>query len=828
MSDVEKFGESCGGPSGGRERLTLKLGVRAPATLTKTPASAGGKPFMTVEVRSKKRKAGETPPSDGVKRLITTPSGSDSSKQRQGSAVGSLTAKEQLSRINAIHTADSISAQEKAAKKLRSGTESAPDVAAPVEEESSSEGDGAAKGPAPAAADAVLGPSMLGDAVAGARPGKGGYEDKNKRYSSQSAGGRVREKEGGGAKKAVASRASSKHIKLDIENALSGVEERHVLRSSSRRRGGSRNVHRISREVIIPDEIEVKALASAMAEKVGDVLRILAHMGIDARQGAVIESGVASEIAEKFGHRPKIVSKTQMERELCDIGDDDLELQPRPPVVTVMGHVDHGKTSLLDVLRKSNVAEREFRGITQHIGAYQIEVDGKKITFLDTPGHEAFSDMRARGTNVTDIVVLVVAADDGIMPQTVESINHVRAAGVSMIVAVNKIDKSGANVEKITNDLLQHGVVSENLGGDTMIVPVSAKTGENLDKLKLSILLLAEMLELQAPVECRAQGVVIESKVERSCGVVATVIVQKGTLRKGNIVVAGDGSYGKVRNMFDDGDNSVDVAPPSMPVKVLGLDKVPKAGDTFLVMPSEKHARDLLERRAEIHFSREARKSGGVFMGPVFPVGEAIEEVNMILKADVAGSLEAVARSVAQIEHEEVKFNILHKDIGDVTRSDVLLAEASSAVVLAFNVKVDAQARDLVRQKDVDIRHHRVIYDLIDDVKGVVCGKLKPIVRETQVGSLVVREVFSSGKGGIVVGCYVSEGAVSRGASVRIYRNDSATYEGKVKALRRFKDDVKEVSHGLECGILVEGVKDVAVGDVIKVLEVVEHARVVE
>ncbi|WP_037352102.1 translation initiation factor IF-2 [Anaplasma marginale] len=830
MSDVEKFGGDCGS-SGGSGRPTLKLGTRA-STLAKTPTSAGGRTFMTVEVRSRKRKASGASPAEGVG-YGTSPYTSDDNRQGQisRSATCSLTAREQLSRINAIHTADSISAQKEAAKKLRDEEEV---EVAPPEGESVVDEPDSVKEPA-AAADAVadVATPVLGDiapGAAGTRPGRGGHDDKGKRYSYQGAGGKIKEKEGGGGvKKAAASRASSKHIKLDIENALSGTEERYVLMASSRRRGGSKSDRRISRDVVIPDEIEVKALAAAMAEKVGDVLRVLSHMGVEARQNTAIGSDVASEVAERFSHRPKVVSKIQMERELSDISDSGLALEPRPPVVTVMGHVDHGKTSLLDVLRKSNVAEKEFRGITQHIGAYQIDVDGKKITFLDTPGHEAFSDMRARGTNVTDIVVLVVAADDGVMPQTVESINHVKAAGVSMVVAVNKIDKSDANVEKITNDLLQHGVVPEKLGGDVMIVPVSAKTGENLDKLKSSILLLAEMLELRAPVEGRAQGVVIESKIERNCGVVATVIVQRGTLRKGNVVVAGDGSYGKVRNMFDDGDNSVEEALPSMPVRVLGLDKVPKAGDVFLVMPSEKHARDLLEHRAGINLSRgrDSGRNDSVFTGPLFSMDRP-EGVNMILKADVAGSLEAISRSVAQIEHEEVKFNILHKDIGDVTKSDIVLAEAASAVVLAFNVKVDAQARDLVRQKDVDIRHHRVIYDLIDDVKGVVCGKLKPIIREVQVGLLVVREVFSSGKGGTVIGCYVSEGAVSRGALVKIYRNDTVTCEGKVKVLRRFKDDVKEVGHGLECGVLVEGAKDVAVGDVIKVLEVVEHARVVE
>ncbi|MGN7661698.1 MAG: translation initiation factor IF-2 [Anaplasma sp.] len=834
MSDVEKFGGDCG-TSGGRERLTLKLGdkLRAPSALATTKASSAGKPFMTVEVRSKKRRVGVAPTESGA----TYGSVADGRNRRgSGRPAGGLTAKEQLSRINAINTADSISAQEEEARKLRDEAEEALRRSSPVEEPNTEEK------PASSSEIATVGaadPAGAGEAAVvadhragGARAGKGVYDDRGKKYSLSTVGNRpTKEREGGGGvKKAAVSRVSSKHIKLDIENALSGVEEKYVLRSSSRRKGGgsARNERRVSRDVIVPDEIEVKSLASAMAEKVNDVLRVLSRMGIEAKNNTLIESDVASEVAKKFGHRPRVVSKTQMERDLSDICDGNYELEPRPPVVTVMGHVDHGKTSLLDVLRESNVAAKEFRGITQHIGAYQIDVGGKKITFLDTPGHEAFSDMRARGANVTDIVVLVVAADDGVMPQTIESINHVKAAGVSMVVAVNKIDKSDANVEKITNDLLQHGVIPEKLGGDVMIVPVSAKTGENLDKLKASILLLAEMLELKAPVGCRAQGIVIESKIERNCGAVATVIVQKGTLKKGNMVVAGGSAFGKVRNMFDDGDRSIDLALPSAPVRVLGLNTVPKVGDIFTVMQSEKHARDLLERRAEIDSSREARKRGTVG-APVFPVaGDAAEEVNMILKADVAGSLEAISSSMRQIEHKEVKFNILHKDIGDVTKSDILLAEASSAVILAFNVKVDVHAKELVRRKDVDIRHHRVIYDLIDDVKSVVCGKLKPIVQEVRVGLLTIREVFSSSKGGVVVGCYVSEGSITRGASIRIYRGGSAVCNGEVKALRRFKDDVKEVNHGLECGVLIEGVKDVVAGDTVTVFETVEHARVVE
>lgn len=813
MSDEEKVGMECNA-SGERKRLTLKLGDKLKAPLSLTRTSSQGKSFMTVEVRSKNKKVGESLlGKDGYTAW-------DDKKKSGGvtRGAGGLTAQEQLFRINAINMADSVSAKEReiAAKKEEEKREAAE---AGVTEESV----------------AVAETQELGVEAEGAVPGgaeaagthsKGRNYDRDKKHAYGSTT-KHKEKEGGGVKKAVSARVSSKHLKSDIESALSGLEDKYVTRASSysKRRGRSvNNERRISREVTITDHMDVRGLALAMAEKAQDVLRMLAHVGMESKLDTELDINLARDIAIEFGHRPKVVSKIRMVQELADVCEDDFVAVPRAPVVTVMGHVDHGKTSLLDVLRQSNVAEKEVRGITQHMGAYQIDVDGKKITFLDTPGHEAFADMRARGANVTDIVVLVVAADDGIMPQTIESINHVKAAGVAMVVAVNKIDKSDANVGKITNDLLQHGVIPEELGGDVMIVPVSAKSGENLDKLKSTILLVAEMLELKAPVECRAQGVVIEARVDRGCGVVATVIVQRGTLNKGDVVVAGD-SYGKVRNMFDDSDKVVTQALPAMPVRILGLSAIPKAGDTFVVMPSEKQARDLLWHKAEVNSVREKSVATGPAM-PILPtMDNKIEEVNIILKSDVVGSMEAVSYAVAQIEHEEVKFNILHKEIGDVTRSDVLLAEVSSAVILAFNVKVDASARDLLKHKNIDVRHYQVIYDLVDDVKSMVSGKLKPIVQEVQVGLLSVRQVFSYGKGGTVIGCYVSEGSVSRGAVIRVCRGEMTVGDGVVKTLRRFRDDVKEVGCGSECGLLVEGVKGVMAGDSIKVLEVVEHVR---
>lgn len=823
MSDEEKVGMECNA-SGERKRLTLTLGDKLKAPLSLTRAASPGKSFMTVEVRSKKKKVGES--------LLGKEGYTSWDDKRKsgvaGKGTGGLTAQEQLFRINAINMADSASAKEREISDKRGEERRRAE-----EEVGVVEGDSAEKKSVAPVAEGVGAEQSVADVVSAAEDSqfsKGRGHDRGKKHAYGTTT-KHKEKEGGGVKKVVSARVSSKHLKSDIESALSGLEDKYVTRASSysKRRGGSaRNERRISREVTITDRMDVRGLALAMAEKAQDVLRMLAHVGMESKLDTELDVNLARDIAIEFGHRPKVVSKVKMVQELTDVCDEGFVAEHRPPVVTVMGHVDHGKTSLLDVLRKSNVAEKEVRGITQHMGAYQIDVDGKKITFLDTPGHEAFADMRARGANVTDIVVLVVAADDGIMPQTVESINHVKAAGVAMVVAVNKIDKSDANVGKITNDLLQYGVISEELGGDVMIVPVSAKSGENLDRLKSTILLVAEMLELKAPVGCRAQGVVIEARVDRGCGVVATVIVQRGTLNKGDVVVAGDSSYGKVRNMFDDGDRVVTRALPAMPVRVLGLSSIPKAGDAFVVMPSEKRARDLLWHKAEINAVREKSATTGPSM-PILPtMDNKVEEVNIILKSDVAGSMEAVSYAIAQIEHEEVKFNILHKEIGDVTRSDVLLAEVSSAVILAFNVRVDASARDLLKHKNVDIRHYQVIYDLVDDVKSMVSGKLKPIVQEVQVGLLSVRQVFSAGKGGAVIGCYVSEGSVSRGAVIRVCRGETVVGDGFVKTLRRFKDDVKEVGCGSECGLLVEGVKGVVAGDSIKVLEVIEHVRGVE
>ncbi|AHX08336.1 translation initiation factor IF-2 [Ehrlichia chaffeensis] len=654
---------------------------------------------------------------------------------------------------------------------------------------------------------------------------KGIEEKKLKKYEKE------HEEKKGNPKKGVSNNMYSKHVKLVIEEELEDNNKQVIQTHKSRKNRSTSSVkNKITRKVLIPKKITVQELASSMSERVKDVQHMLFQMGRrDIKPTDFLDSDHASVIVEAFNHTFKLVNDGKLEEDLYADGNDK-ELLPRAPVVTVMGHVDHGKTSLLDAIRKSNVADGEFKGITQHIGAYQIMLDGdKRITFIDTPGHEAFTAMRACGTNVTDIVVLVVAADDGIMPQTIESINHVKAANVAMIVAVNKIDKHDANIDKITNSLLNHGVVAESLGGDVIVVPVSAKERINLDQLKSSILLMAELLELKAVYDTRASGVVIESKVDRNCGVVATLIVQKGTLKAGDIIVVGHNSYGKVRNMFNSDGRSEKVAIPSMPVKVLGLNNVPNSGTNFIVVDSEKQARELISYRQELFNAElEANAKPKMDANSILACG-VIDELNVILKCDVMGSVEAICYSISKITHEDIKLNVLYKGVGNVTKSDVLLAETSNSIILAFNVKTDASVKELAKQKCIEIKHYSVIYDIIDDVKKILSSMLKPLQQEVQVGTLSIRKVFSSGSIGSVLGCYVTNGIVRKGALVKLIRNNNVIHEGKIKVLRRFKDDVKEVAAGFECGILLDYSKEIyPESDIIHILEIVEEIRVIK
>ena len=634
----------------------------------------------------------------------------------------------------------------------------------------------------------------------------------------------------GNPKKVMSSNMYSKHVKLVIEEELED-SNKQVFQSHKNKKNRSAKAvkNKIVRKVLIPNKITVQELASNMSERVKDVQHMLYQMGRrDVKPTDFLDSKQASIVVESFNHTFKLVNHGKLEEDLYS-DDSGAELLPRAPVVTVMGHVDHGKTSLLDAIRESNVADGEFKGITQHIGAYQITLEGnKRITFIDTPGHEAFTAMRACGTNVTDIVVLVVAADDGIMPQTIESINHVKAANVAMIVAVNKIDKHEADIDKITNSLLNYGVVAESLGGDVIVVPVSAKEKINLDQLKSSILLMAELLELKAVYNTRASGVVIESKIDKNCGVVATLIVQKGTLKVGDIIVVGHNCYGRIRNMFNAEGKSEKTAIPSMPVKVLGLNNIPDSGSRFIVVDSEKQVRELMSYRQELLEAESESKAKEKLDASILAY-DVVDELNVILKCDVMGSVEAICYSVSKITHEDIKLNVLYKGVGNITKSDVLLAETSNSIILGFNVKADSQVRELAKQKGIEIKYYSVIYEIIDDVKKILSSMLKPLQQEVQVGTLSVRKVFSSGSSGSVLGCYVVNGLVKKGALIKLVRNNNVIHEGRVKVLRRFKDDVKEVTAGFECGILIDYSKEIYVeSDIINVLEIVEEIRVIK
>jgi translation initiation factor IF-2 len=583
---------------------------------------------------------------------------------------------------------------------------------------------------------------------------------------------------------------------------------------------------KVIRDVIIPESITVQELANRMAERGGDVIKCLMRMGVMATINQNIDPDTAELVVAEFGHNVKRVSEADVLVGLEGVADDDAVLVTRPPVVTIMGHVDHGKTSLLDALRETDVVSGEAGGITQHIGAYQVHLaSGARITFIDTPGHEAFTAMRARGAKVTDIVVLVVAADDGIMPQTVEAIRHAKAAGVPLIVAINKIDKPGANSERVRQELLQHNLVTEELGGDILAVEVSAKKRMNLDKLEEAILLQAEILDLKANAGRAAQGTVVEAKMEKGRGPVATVLVQKGTLKVGDVFVAGS-EWGKVRALVDDKGNRVDEAGPSCPVEVLGLDGVPAAGDEIIAVEDEYRAREISGYRQRQ--DREARAKAAARgtleqMFSAIQAGEA-KELPIVIKGDVQGSVEAIVGAVEKIGNNDVKVRVLHSAVGPVNESDVTLAKASSGLIIGFNVRANPQARDMARRDGVDIRYYSIIYDVTDDMKKMLSGMLAPTLKEHQIGYAQIREVFNITKVGKVAGCMITEGIVKRGAGVRLLRDNVVIHQGELSQLKRFKDDVKEVREGYECGMSFAHYDDIRNGDVIECFEVEEIA----
>ncbi len=586
----------------------------------------------------------------------------------------------------------------------------------------------------------------------------------------------------------------------------------------------------VIREVALPETISVGELASRMSVKAGDVVKALFKQGMMVTINQMLDRDTAVLIVEEMGHTAVVADLRTTEDTLIEEADEQsslAEAQPRASVVTIMGHVDHGKTSLLDYIRRTRVASGEAGGITQHIGAYHVETTRGVISFLDTPGHAAFSAMRARGAKVTDIVVLVVAADDGVMPQTIEAIAHARASKVPIVVAVNKMDKPDANPDRVMQELSQHEVLTEAWGGDTMLVKVSAKTGEGIDDLLDAILLQAEVLDLKAPVDGPARGTIVESSLDKGRGPVATILVQAGTLRRGDMIVSG-GEYGRVRAMFDEAGNPVEAAGPSIPVQVLGLSAPPYAGDDVLAVVDERRAREVAEFRSSRMRRSKLDENRGVSLDQIFSQlkdGE-LKSVNLIVKADVQGSLEALRESLLKLTNDEVKVILVATGVGGITESDANLAVTSSAIILGFNVRADAAARRVVEEKALDLRYYSIIYELIDDVKKAISGLLKPVVTEEIIGMVEVRDVFRSSKFGAIAGCMVVDGMIKRNNPIRVLRNNVVIYEGTLESLRRYKDDVAEVRAGTDCGIGVKNYNDVQVGDHIEVFERTERARV--
>ncbi|WP_339108808.1 translation initiation factor IF-2 [Thioclava sp. GXIMD4216] len=624
--------------------------------------------------------------------------------------------------------------------------------------------------------------------------------------------------------------------KLSLNEALSGTEGRQRSLASMKRKQerqrqkgmGTQRAEKQARDVQLPETILVGELANRMAERTADVVKSLMKMGMMVTANQPLDADTAELVIEEFGHRAVRVSDSDVEQVIDTVQDKPEDLQPRPPIVTIMGHVDHGKTSLLDAIRNANVVSGEAGGITQHIGAYQVTTErGSVLTFLDTPGHAAFTSMRARGANVTDVVILVVAADDSVMPQTIEAINHAKAANVPMIVAINKIDKHEANAQRVRTELLQHNVVVEEMGGDVQTVEVSAKTGKGLDTLLEAIALQAEILELQANPNRQAQGAVIEAKLDVGRGPVATVLVQHGTLKRGDIFVVGE-QWGKVRALINDRGDRVDEAGPSVPVEVLGLNGTPEAGDVLNVVETEAQAREIADYRISAAKDKRAAAGAATTLEQLMAkakADESVSELAVVVKADVQGSTEAIVQALEKIGNDEVRVRVIHSGVGAITESDIGLAEASQAPVIGFNVRANAPARSSANQKGVEIRYYSIIYDLVDDIKAAASGLLSAEIRENFIGYAEIKEVFKVTGVGKVAGCLVTEGVARRSAGVRLLRDNVVIHEGTLKTLKRFKDEVKEVISGQECGMAFERYEDIRPGDVIEIFEREEIER---
>ncbi|WP_312219712.1 translation initiation factor IF-2, partial [Brevundimonas sp.] len=666
-----------------------------------------------------------------------------------------------------------------------------------------------------------------------ARPG-GREDDRDKRFADNAPGKAVSRTRGEPKRRegrlTIHSVAGGDEDAVERMRSLASVR-RAREREKEKRRGGSTETPNRPREVVIPDTITVGELANRMAVRGVDIIKFLMRQGLMMKINDVIDSDTAELVAEEYGMAVKRVSESDVEEGFIAEADDADSGELRAPVVAIMGHVDHGKTSLLDALRTTDVAAGEAGGITQHIGAYQVRLaDGQRITFLDTPGHAAFSAMRARGANVTDIVVLVVAADDGVMPQTVEAIQHAKAAGSPIIVAVNKVDKPDANPQKVVNELLQYEVIAESLGGDTQIIELSAKEKINLTGLTDAILLQAEVMDLRANADRSAEGVVIEAQLDKGRGPVATVLVKRGTLKRGDIVVAGS-AWGKARALLDERNAQLSEAGPSVPVEILGLSEAPTPGDVFAVVESEARARELTEYRQRVKREKGQVSGGSLSLADMMAKlgSKKISELPVLIKSDVQGTAEAITTSLEKMGNDEVRARVVMHGAGGITESDVNLAKSAGAPILGFNVRASKQARELAEREGVEIRYYSIIYDLLDDIKGVLSGMLAPLQRETFLGNAKVLQTFDITKVGRVAGCRVTEGVVRKGARVRIIRDDVVVLElGVLNTLKRFKDEVNEVPSGQECGMQFAGFQDIKEGDYIECFTVEEIKRTLD
>ncbi|PKO24819.1 MAG: translation initiation factor IF-2 [Betaproteobacteria bacterium HGW-Betaproteobacteria-8] len=650
-------------------------------------------------------------------------------------------------------------------------------------------------------------------------------------------------KEGVKAEDKGAKKASKNKDWADTQNKKRGIKTRGdtALAQGWRGHKGKSKAHKegdegphsfnaptepVIHEVMVPETISVADLAHKMAVKASEVIKTLMKMGMMVTINQVLDQETAIIVVEEMGHTAQAAAANDPEAFLDSTDHAEAVQEPRPPVVTVMGHVDHGKTSLLDYIRRTRVASGEAGGITQHIGAYHVETPRGMVTFLDTPGHEAFTAMRARGAKATDVVILVVAADDGVMPQTIEAVHHAKAGGVPLVVAINKIDVQGANPERVKQELVAQEVIPEEYGGDTMFVEVSAKTGQGIDSLLEAVLLQAEVLELKAAKNIPAKGLVIEGRLDKGRGPVATILVQAGTLNRGDMLLAGS-SFGRVRAMLDENGNEIKEAGPSIPVEILGLSDVPNAGEEVIVLNDERKAREIaLFRQGKFRDVKLARQQASKLESIFDQMAEGeVKTLPMIIKSDVQGSYEALATSLQKLSTDEVKVNIIHTGVGAISESDVNLASASKGVLIGFNVRADAGARKLIETLGVDVRYYNIIYQAVDEVKAALSGMLAPEQKENVIGLVEIREVYRISKVGAVAGCYVLDGMVKRGSRVRVLRNDVVIHEGELDSLKRFKDDVKEVKANFECGLSLKNFNEIEVGDTLEVFEVVEVAR---